>query len=320
MKKYPGLFIVMIAFSFALSAQPVKEHGHLKVQGTQLLDEKGEAVVLRGVSFGWHCLWPRFYNADAVKWLRKDWNITVVRAALGVELGEDSYLKRPQWSEDKIRAVVDAAIKQNIYVIIDWHSHNINLKEAKDFFTRMAKDYGKNPHIIYEIFNEPDYETWKEVKEYSVEIINAIRAIDPDNIILVGSPHWDQDVHTVADDPIQNQSNLMYTLHYYAATHHQGLRDRGDYAISKGIPLFISESAGMEASGDGPLNDDEWKKWRDWGEKNKLSWITWSVSDKNETCSVLFPSANSRGKWKDSDMKESGIKTRAFLRSFKKPK
>jgi endoglucanase len=293
----------------------VKEHGRLKVDGAQLKDEKGKAVVLRGMSFGWHNWWPRFYNAGAVQWLKNDWSCTVVRAAMGVE-PDGGYLKQPSWSTEKIKAVIDAAIKENIYVIIDWHSHNINLNEAKAFFTEMAKTYGKQPHIIYELFNEPDEESWADVKAYSIELIKTIRAIDPDNIILVGSPHWDQDIHIVADDPIKGFDNLMYTFHYYAATHKQELRDRGTYAVSKGLPIFISESAGMESSGDGPINHDEWQKWIDWAETNKISWITWSVSDKKETCSVLLPSASSNGNWKEKDLNVSGIKSRELLRKY----
>ena len=213
--------------------------------------------------------------------------------------------------------MVDAAIKQGIYVIIDWHSHNINLAESKQFFAEMATKYGKYPNVIYEIFNEPDKESWKEVKEYSEEIISTIRVIDPDNIILVGNPHWDQDIHIVADDPIKDVTNIMYTLHFYAATHKQGLRDKGEYALKKNIPIFISESAGMEASGDGPLNEAEWNTWIEWAEKNKISWVTWSVSDKNETCSVLLPSANAQGKWKLKDLKESGIKSKALLKKYR---
>ena len=132
----------------------------------------------------------------------------------------------------------------------------------------------------------------------------------------MGSPHWDQDIHIAADAPLTGFDNLMYTVHYYAATHKQPLRDRCDYALSKGLPLFISESAGMEATGDGPLNIEEWQKWIDWSEKNKVSWITWSVSDKDETCSVLLPTANAKGGWKEKDLKDSGKKTRAFLRSY----
>jgi endoglucanase len=108
----------------------------------------------------------------------------------------------------------------------------------------------------------------------------------------------------------------MYTLHYYAATHKQELRDKGDYALKKGLPLFISESAGMEATGDGAINKEEWQKWIDWSEKNKISWITWSVSDKDETCSVLKAGAASDGGWTKDDLKESGILAREYLRKL----
>ena len=309
----------MFAFIFLISlealSQPVKLNGRLRVSGTQLINENGQPVVLRGMSFGWHNWWPRFYTAGAVNWLHKDWNCNVVRAAIGVE-PDEGYIKKPVWSKEKAIAVVDGAIKEGIYVIIDWHSHNINLDAAKEFFKDMAGRYGSHPNVIYEIFNEPDKETWQEVKAYSIELIKTIRAIDPDNIILIGSPHWDQDVHLAADDPIKGYDNLMYTMHYYAATHKQWLRDRCDYALGKGLPLFFSECAGMEASGNGPLNYDEWNKWIEWAEQRKVSWITWSVSDKDETCSVLLPTASSEGRWKESDLKESGTKTREMLRKY----
>ena len=296
-------------------AQPVAIHGQLHVDGIQLKDKNNDAVVLCGMSFGWHNWWPRFYNADVVKWLHNDWDCSVVRAAMGVEPA-GGYIDRPDWSKEKIRAVIDGALREGIYVIIDWHSHNIRLKEAQKFFTEMAKEYGNYPNVIYEIFNEPEHQTWDEIKAYAIELIKTIRAIDAKNIILVGNPHWDQDIDIVADDPIKGFSNIMYTVHFYAATHKQTLRDKCNYALKKKIPIFISESAGMEATGDGPINDDEWTKWITWAEANKISWITWSVADKNETCSVLYPSASSNGNWNDKDLKESGIKTRQLLRRY----
>lgn len=304
---------IFLLFFYVSNAQFVKEHGQLSVLGTQLVDKNNNPVVLRGMSFGWHSMWPRFYNEKAVSWLKKDFKCNVVRAAMGIELGEKSYMKDPQFSKDKIDAVVKGAIKSDIYVIIDWHSHNINLKEAKEFFAEASKKYSKYPNIIYEIFNEPDYESWSEVKAYAEEVISVIRANDPKNIILVGSPHWDQDIDLAAADPVRGFDNIMYTMHFYAATHGKDLRDKTDDAIKSGLPIFISESAGMEASGDGPLNIKAWQEYIDWMESRKLSWITWSVSDKDETCSILEKSANSEGRWKDEDLKESGIKVREFL-------
>lgn len=315
--------LTILAFIFTIAssvnAQPVKVHGQLHVEGTQLKDADNKDVVLRGMSFGWHNFCPRFYNAGAVKWLAKDWNCSVVRAAMGVE-PKEGYLDKPDWSKEKIEAVVDAAIKQGIYVIIDWHSHHIKTEEAKAFFTEMATKYGKYPNIIYEIFNEPEYDSWQSVKDYSIEVIGAIRSIDKNNVILVGSPHWDQDVDVAAADPITGFSNLMYSLHYYAATHKQDLRDKADAALKKGLPLFISESGGMEATGNGKINKEEWQKWINWSERRKISWITWSVSDKDESCSVLKTSASSFGDWRSSDLKESGVMARDYLKELNKKK
>lgn len=317
MKLKAAFFAVTFLFVFGVSkAQFVKQHGRLHLKGTQLTDQHNNPIVLHGLSFGWHSMWPEFYNEKTVNWLKKDFKCTVVRAAMGIELGKMSYLKEPKFSKDKIEAVIKGAIKADIYVIIDWHSHNINLKEAKVFFAEMSKKYAKNPNIIYEVFNEPDYESWPEIKAYAEEVIKVIRENDPDNIILVGSPHWDQDVNLPAADPIKGYSNIMYTMHFYAATHGKELRDRTDQAIADGLPVFVSESAGMEASGDGPLNMQAWQEYINWMESRKLSWITWSVSDKDETCSILKKAAKPEGGWTNYDLKESGIKVREFLRKY----
>jgi len=321
MKSKTKLFVIVLLSVFGVTnAQFVKQHGQLSVQGTQLTDKNNNPVVLRGMSFGWHSMWPRFYNEKAVGWLKKDFNCNVVRAAMGIELGEKAYIKDSLFSKQKIEAVIKGAIKADIYVIVDWHSHNVNLNEAKAFFAEVSKKYSKYPNIIYEVFNEPDYETWPEVKAYAEEVIKVIRNNDPNNIILVGSPHWDQDVNLPASDPIKGYNNIMYTMHFYAATHGKELRDRTDEAIKSGLPIFVSESAGMEATGDGPLNIKAWEEYINWMESKKISWITWSVSDKDETCSILRKTAKSEGKWKDEDLKESGIKVREYLRRYNSKK
>ena len=293
----------------------VSQNGFLSVKGTSLVNEKGQPVILHGVSFGWHNWWPRFYNENTVTWLKNDWKCGVIRAAIGIEPA-GAYIDNPATALNCLYAAVDAAIKNDMYVIIDWHSHNIRLHEAKAFFQSVAGKYKDYPNIIYEIFNEPENIEWSNVKAYSEEIIKTIREIDSKNIILVGSPQWDQAVDKPAADPIKGYDNLMYSLHFYAATHKQWLRDRATDALKKGLPLFVSECAGMEASGDGAINKQEWQAWVQWMNDNQISWIAWSVSDKNETCSMIKNTSSPVSGWTDNELKEWGKIVREELRKY----
>lgn len=94
--------------------------------------------------------------------------------------------------------------------------------------TKIAQDYGKNPHLIYEIWNEPEGPKWPQIKAYAQELIDVIRRYDPDNVIVVGTAEWDTDLESVVKSPITGRSNLLYTLHFYAGDpdHQQGLRNR----------------------------------------------------------------------------------------------
>ena len=51
-------------------------------------------------------------------------------------------------------------------------------------------------------------------------------------------------------------------------------------------------------------------------EQHKVSWVTWSLSDKDETCSMFLPRATSTGPWKDDVIKKSGKMLRDYLRKY----
>lgn len=308
-------FCSMLSFA---QTKPVKQWGQLQVRGAQLCDQQGNPVVLRGVSFGWHNIWPRFYNKKAVRTLHRDWNATVVRAAMGVTTVEDNYLENPTFALQCVEPVIKAAIKEGIYVIIDWHAHEMHTQKAKEFFSKMAQKYGRYPNIIYELYNEPVEDSWESLKQYASEIITEIRRYDPDNIILMGCPHWDQDIHLVAESPLTGVSNVMYTLHFYASTHKEYLRDRMEDAAKRGLPIFVSESGVTEASGNGKIDPESQQLWLDRMEKLKISWVCWSLSDKDESCSMLLPRATATGPWADDVIKRSGKLTKGYLLKYNK--
>ncbi|NLR90801.1 cellulase family glycosylhydrolase [Flammeovirga agarivorans] len=295
----------------------VSQYGRLQVAGNKVAAANGQSVALGGNSFFWsNNGWggEKFYNASVVSSLKNDFNSKIVRAAMGVE-DPGGYIDDKAGNKAKVETVVDAAIANDMYVIIDWHSHHAenNTNEAVQFFTEMAQKYGNNDHVIYEIYNEPLQVSWSgTIKPYAQQVVNAIRSIDPDNLIIVGTPTWSQDVDQAANDPIQD-NNIAYTLHFYAGTHGQYLRDKGNYAMSQGIALVVTEWGTVNANGDGGVAYDETWAWVDWMEANGISHCNWSVNDKAEGASMLNPGASTTGGWSDSDLTTSGLLLKEIL-------
>lgn len=294
------------------AAGPVKRWGQLQVKGSQLCDQQGQPVVLRGVSFGWHNLWPRFYTPKAVRSLHRDWHATVVRAAMGTRI-RNNYLENPKFALQCVENIIKGAIREDVYVIVDWHSHDLLTEEAMTFFDYISKKYGHYPNIIYELYNEPIDDSWDDLKVYARRVMDVIRTNDPDNIILMGCPHWDQDIHLVAASPIEGYANLMYTLHFYAATHGDDLRQRMTKAVASGLPVFVSESGATEATGDGRIDEVAEQQWIDLLEQLKISWLCWSLGDKNESSAMLLPAARAGGPWPDSVISPYGHLVKSLL-------
>ena len=297
----------------------VTAHGRLHATGNRIVGANGKPVSLAGVSFGWS-QWEaaRFYNADTVDWLKQDWHAAIIRAPLGIH-EEDGYLQHPAQNLARVIRVADAAIASDVYVIIDWHDHQAQLHsdQAVAFFSDMARRYGKHPNIIYEIFNEPKNGlTWaRDVKPYAEKVITAIRAIDPDNLIVVGTPNWSQDVDVAATDPIKD-ANLAYSLHFYAGTHKQKLRDKALKALNLGVPLFVTEWGTCDASGNGPMNEQSVGEWFAFMREHQLSHCNWAIYDKPETAAILQRRAASQGHWLEDDLSPSGKYARTLIRGW----
>ena len=294
----------------------VEKYGRLQVDGTSITDKNGDTIVLRGMSLFWSQWGGHYYNAETLRWLRDDWGITIVRAAMGIESG--GYLENPSEEKAKVESVIDTAIELGLYVIVDWHDHHAenHQEESMAFFDELSKKYGDVPNLIYEIYNEPlNNVTWSGVvKPYSEAVISAIRANDPDNLIIAGSPTWSQDVDIAAADPIDDV-NIAYTLHFYTGTHRQSLRDKANLAMARGAALFVTEWGTSEASGDGNLDYQETETWLKYMDDNNLSWCNWSVIDKDETSAALLPGANFRGGWGQNELSESGTFIRNAIKT-----
>ncbi|MEU6248555.1 cellulase family glycosylhydrolase [Glycomyces sp. NPDC047010] len=281
---------------------PVEEHGQLHVCGAGMCDESGAQIQLRGVSSMW-LHWqtqPYAQNLQALEWMRDNWNIEVFRVAMGVE-PEGAYLDDPQGWKSEVETVIQNAAEAGVYVIVDFHAHQAHQHQAEAvaFFSDLADRYGHLPNVIWETYNEPEQVSWTGVlKPYHQAVTAAIRAQDPDNIIVLGTPTWSQDVDVAAQSPVSG-TNLMYTLHFYSCTHAQWNRDKADAAIDAGLALFVTEWGASAADGglDGRVCLDEAQRWIDWMSANKISWTAWKLDVGNDSTNLLSAGAPVTGGW-----------------------
>ncbi len=287
----------------------VSENGWLQVVGTALCNERGEPVVLRGMSSHGIQWYPQFASRRAIA-NTAAYGANLFRVAMYI--GEGGYLSQPQAVLDQTLQAVDAAIANDMYVIIDWHilsdgNPMTNAAQAEAFFKQVSARYRDQPAVLYEICNEPNGNvSWsRDIKPYAERMIRAIRANSPDAVILIGSSTWSQDIHLAAADPVQGE-NLMYTCHFYAGTHGQWLRDRIDSALAAGLPIFVSEWGTSAADGSGGVFLDASAEWLDFLNARGISWANWSLCDKGETSAALRPGTSANGSWTESDLSASG--------------
>uniref|UniRef100_A0AB39A361 Endoglucanase Z8 n=1 Tax=Glenea cantor TaxID=983541 RepID=A0AB39A361_9CUCU len=300
---------VSIQYSSSKDAaqETVSKHGKLSVNGIQLVNQNGEAVQLKGMSLFWSVWMPQYWTPATIAAVHDNCHSNIVRAAMAVEY--DGYLTNPATQMQMVETVIEAAIANDIYVIADWHDWHgeDHVEQAKGFFEQISKKYGGYPNLIYETYNEPLDISWSSVvKPYHEQIIQVIRANDPDNVILLGSPHYDQELDQVLADPIQGQTNIMYTLHFYPVDTKQWLRDRIQNVMNNGLPIFVSEYGTCAGTGNGTIDAAETALWWQWLDQNQMSYVNWAVSDKDESASVMIAGTPDYMTCTDEYLSESG--------------
>lgn len=313
---------------------------------TTLCGEDGKPVQLRGMSTHGLQWFPQIVNDNAFAALANDWGSNVIRLAMYV--GEDGYATNPSVKQYVIDGI-KLAVKNDLYVIVDWHvltpgDPNAKIYSgAKAFFEEIAKLFPNDPHIVYELANEPnngepgvknDAAGWKAVKAYAEPIIKMLRDKGNKNLVIVGSPNWSQRPDLAADDPIED-SNVAYTVHFYTGTHmyaadsadRNNVMSNARYALAHGVAVFASEWGTSEASGSNGPYLAEADQWLGFLNSNNISWCNWSLTNKGETSAAFMPfELNKRDAtdlnpggdklWADKEISLSGEYVRARIKGI----
>ena len=301
---------------------PYGQHGALHVENGKLTDAGGNTVQLCGMSTHGIAWFPQYINYDSFRTLRDDWNTNCIRLAMyTAEYGGYCAGGDKEQLKQLVRDGVSYATELGMYVIVDWHilsdcDPNQNKDEAIAFFREMSEAFADNDNVLYEICNEPNSGTsWDSIKSYAEEVIPVIREQKPDAVILVGTPTWSQEIDKAAASPL-TFDNVMYTLHFYAGTHKDDLRNRLETCAQNNLPVFVSEFGMCDASGNGANDFDSTTKWLDLLNKYQISFCCWNLANKDESSSVFKAASTALSDWTDEDFNESGRWIREYFRSM----
>lgn len=293
--------------STARAATPVEKWGRLSVKGANIVNKNGKKVQLKGVSTHGIAWFPQYVNKSCFKSFKK-MGANTIRLAFYSDPGAGYSTSL----YSKIDAGIQYATELGMYVIIDWHILNdgnpkIYQKNALKFFTCFAKKYKNQKNILYEICNEPNGDvTWeRDIRPYANKVIKRIRKYDKKNIIIVGTPTWSQDVDVAAQKPL-TQKNIAYTLHFYAATHTDWIREKLKTAYNMGLPVLVTEFSICDASGNGALDKSSGKEWMKLLNQYKIGYVAWNISNKNETSALIKPNCQKAGNFTKGNLSKSG--------------
>lgn len=321
-QKFCKVIACFICFCFLLSttaipvsakATPVSQNGRLSVKGNKIVNQKGKAFVIKGVSTHGLSWFPQYVNKKAFKNMRDQWGVNTIRLAMYTE-GYNGYMTGDANNKKTLKNLIHKGVtyakELGMYVIIDWHilsdgNPKTYEKESKAFFKEMAKKYKSYNNVLFEICNEPNNVDWNTVKSYANQLVKTIRSVNPKAIIIVGTPTWSQDVDLAVASPVKG-SNIAYSFHFYAGTHKQDLRNKLESAVKKGLPVIVTEFGLSDASGNGAIDQKEGNRWLALLNQYKIGRVCWNLSNKAEASALIQSSSQKVNGWNKSDLTAHG--------------
>lgn len=320
-------FMQVSAFDYSsesacLNNDYVAKWGKLKLVGNQLSSASGEPVQLRGWStHGYQWSGKSCFDDEKDFEGMKKFGANIARIAMYVSSYEGGSV-----NEDWVKNCIDWTASLGMYCLVDWHVLNPGLPMNSEYINKKPGQFFKNiaqyaktkgyKHVLYEICNEPNEDTegniyrpqiWEDIKEYADLVLPEIASVDPDAVVIVGTPQWDQALVFPMEDPLEDTYglNVMYTFHYYACSHEVYLG--GMQAAAGNIPVFVTEWGTTEHKGQQGMCEKESDLLMNTCNGGNLgnqliSWCNWSFSTEGGESRSL----NNANNYNESTLSTSG--------------
>ena len=273
----------------------------LHTEGNQIKDPQGNTVVLRGVaniSIGALEDWEDgvVNMIDRLTNESDGWYARVLRLAVYPSDEESFDNSKLSYKPDQdfdgyynwvLRPAIDRCAEHHVYCIIDWHyidDTSDHVQSTTTFWTNVASRFANDSNVLFELFNEPvDAGDWPTLRSHMQSWYDTVRQSAPDNLVLVGTPSWDQEIGATVSDPIDG-TNIAYVSHTYPLhwnwpEHVQQIQDAA--AVH---PVFVTEWGYQTPTGGandivGGTTADYAQPWRQFVDGLGLSWTAWVASD-----------------------------------------
>lgn len=289
-----------------IGADEFERPAGLRREGNQLFHQ-GRPVRLRGVGMGDPLLDRTDQPLSQYGLLREKWNANVARISIHAYVWRHAELFGGRAGViERLRSEVNAATGAGLFVIIDWHVtgwpdgfarvsdpgelpglHDSSFALACDFWNEAASAFGRNPAVVFEVWNEPvkgpaDWQPnagdWRALSRYWERLIAIIRQ-HSDNLIILAGGSWAYSLKGIRELP-PSDANVAFSWHVYAG---KESNDETRWAaafdnLSNDFPVIVSEW-GFDEQGaphfKGGVGDFGAKFATNWLEGRNLHWVAW---------------------------------------------
>lgn len=230
----------------------------LTTQGNRVVSDGGHPVVLRGVMVPDPAVLAR--EGRFRRGMIKD--ITAAGAnVVRVPVHPLYWREDPEYLWRYLDEIVRWCGEEGMYVILDWHSigsvvtgraplsqelYSATQESTREFWSRVAAHFATTPHVLFEVFNEPQGISAAEWRDAAQALIGVIRGAGATQPVIVGGVEYARDLSWVLKTPMDDAS-VIYASHIYPSHPASGW-DMWFGNVAVRYPVMITEWGFLDQS------------------------------------------------------------------------